>query len=407
MKNKKLEFEKLKTKLKSLFFKKLLSVIPNSVDVNLTEEKIETESDSVKSDNTPKIEKQLKTVFIKNSPSSKLNLTNIEKINPDKTNLKFLPIKDNKVNVNKLFKTTNINKSNNIINKNIILNEKVLNKENKIIKNQNNYLFEDNTKKLNKSFNFYKNVKMKYVEKPDQIKNLNFNNVENQNFEIDLKKITIPSKEQLKNIQNKLKLTPTKSKLASNAKKLQKSNIIESKKLYKNNINNKFFNINYLSNGIKTFEKQKVIYALPAFEDGTDGQPVKNDMIAKIHEKEIILNKTESKNYTENRFIKNDNTKNLSENNITNINNMSDNTTQQENKLNSLLGVAMDPSNPLSSNFDQNKNLKEAEKISEMSANTNAPFDKSKLYIKSIEQPLFIVNQGIKQKSPIWRTSVG
>jgi len=407
MKNKKLEFEKLKSKLKSLFFKKLLSIIPNSIDANLTEEKIEGQEESNTSTDSPKIEKQLKTVFIKNSPNSKLNITKIEKLTPQKNDFELLPQNEKISKINKIFKNSNNYEITNNIHKNIILNNKNINLEKKIIKNKNNYIFEDNKKQSNRSFEFYKNVQFKYIERPDQIKNLNFNNIENKNFEIDLKKITIPSKEQLMTIQKKLRLTPNKTKITNSKNYSNRSNIINNKKIYKN-YSNKLFNLDYIINeNNKTFEKQKLIYALPAFEEGTDGQPVKNDMIAKIHEKEIILNKNESKNYTENKFVKNENVKNLTQTNITNNNMQSDAPASTDNKINNLIGVAMDSSDPLSANFDTNKNVKESQKIDEMSANTSTPFDKSKLYIKDIEQPLFIVNQGLKQKSPIWRTSVG
>jgi len=424
MKNKKIEFEKLKNRLKNIFFKRLLKVVNATNSINLIKNDVYNESEEKSFDKVNVNSKEKPLIVIKNIKNETFIPKNIEKIN-NLNNYSSFSINPNIKKPIKLENNKIISKKSKFIEnsiKKIDLNK--INLQSKKLNpskfNNNNTKSQNNKNSLNKSFELFKHYNIKLITKPNEIKSLKIENVYNQDFEVDEKLITIPSKEQLKNLQNNIKLNKAdlkKSdsiKLKSNKIKNNQTNIkkIENNFSYgnKNNISyenknnliakNTVINKNYLFNYSKfnptAIEKNKVIYALPAYQEGTGG-PTSSESIGKIHKGELILNKKESKTFSE-ALIKNISNTNLT---ISKTSEPSDQKTE-EYKIDPI--DPYNPDKPLIPISEANK----AEIGSKISAQQSNEIFKPDLLIKEkIDGPLFVNSSIKKQSPPLWRTTVG
>lgn len=399
MKNKKIQFEQLKNKLKNIFFKKYIKVINDTKQLNLVNE-TENNNDSIDtSKKIDPIQKEKSVYFLKNENNIKNIKPNVEKIN----NITYIQYKNSpNTNQNKLKLESNIPYSKKI-KKETLENKKYSNLKNII---QNNKIINQNIKKytnksnkfiniLNKTFDFYKSVNLKLVQRPSDIKNINLGNTINSNFEVDEKFITIPSKEQLINLQNNLKLKKADIKKSKNnlniknteikyknTKKIEKirekSNNTYNLISDKNNNSDQRYNLIFNKFNSTYINKNKTLYALPAYQDGTS-EPMRTESIGKIHAGEIILNKKQSESFSS-MLMKNDVERNLklnlpekSETPQTNTDESSN--TEQKNNINNIL------------NSENSKKIELANKS--MSTSTNEIYKPDLLIKQNIEAPLF------------------
>jgi len=457
MNKKKKQFDKLKLKLKNLYFKKLLSIVHNKPNLNLTIEKNtsnqdlqEPSKDGKKSDSVVYVKDNTKPnivinkIFnnlpdivnkfgsqISNFSISKLNLakeisksiTNANTAKLNSSNFKVDKKIPNLISINKEepsynYETVQNSNSQNVnqnlsnkIEKNTYTNlESVTNSNsqnvnqnlsNKIEKNtytnlesvtNNNSIFTNTAEKINevknKIYKFVNNLKFKYIEKPNEIKNINLNQIIQPSNEIDIKTHFIPSEKQIKTIKEKL-ITSHSQNFIQNTKKYVSENLVS-----------KIFNVNNNSETNK-LEKQNNVYVLPAFQDGSD-TPLENDIIGKIHKNELILNEKETRRLVGDRsgIVPNEPNTDLTPKSIE----KQDSQEVQDMKINS-------------SDFEKNdsfqdKILKPDQKIepSEMVTKSAAevPIDKNRLHIKkSLRNTL---KTDIIQKNrmiPDWRSSYG
>ena len=430
MNKKKKQFDKLKLKLKNLYFKKLLSIVHNKPNLNLTIEKNtsnqdlqEPSKDGKKSDSIVYVKDNTKPnivinkIFnnlpdivnkfgsqISNFSISKLNLakeisksiTNANTAKLNSSNFKVDKKIPNLISINKEEPSYNYETVQNSNSQNVNQNL-----SNKIEKNtytnlesvtNNNSIFTNTSKKINevknKIYKFVNNLKFKYIEKPNEIKNINLNQIIQPSNEIDIKTHFIPSEKQIKTIKEKLITSPSQN-FIQNTKKYVSENLVS-----------KIFNVNNNSETNK-LEKQNNVYVLPAFQDGSD-TPLENDIIGKIHKNELILNEKETRRLVGDRsgIVPNEPNTDLTPKSIE----KQDSQEVQDMKINS-------------SDFEKNdsfqdKILKPDQKIepSEMVTKSAAevPIDKNRLHIKkSLRNTL---KTDIIQKNrmiPDWRSSYG
>ena len=309
MNKKKKQFDKFKLKLKNLYFKKLLSIVNNRQNFNLQVEKNipetnleENKKGFTKSESIVYVKNEAKPNLVVNKIFNKLpNIlnefsSNINNYSFSKIELlkdKFLKT-NNKINLKQ--STFEKQENKNKITPNIIknqLNNNIINSintnstiENNIVKNNTtNSIFTNTIEKVkdvkNKIYKFVDNIKFKYIEKPNEIKNINLTKNIQPSNEIDIKTHFIPSNDQIKTIKEKIIKTPSQ-------------NIIQnSKKYVTQNLVTKIFN-NKENSEVKELEKQNTVYVLPAFQDGSDA-PLQNDIIGKIHKNELILNEKQTR----------------------------------------------------------------------------------------------------------------
>jgi len=418
MKNKKIEFEKLKNKLKKLFFKRLIQVESFNNSINLIKNVPLEENNEKTFDKVVANTKDKPFNVIKNIKNENFEPKNIEKINniityssiSSKSDKKQpLKLEYNKKNAKNIgYNQKNIEKYQ--LDKISLEANKSESSSSKFILNKNI----NNSKNTNKTFELFKNYNIKLITKPEQIKNLNIENIYNQEFEIDEKKITIPSKDQLKKLQQNVKLNKADLKKGNNVKlnknkiESQRSNIkkIENHTSYvnKNNLisNKQIQNKNYVINFSKfnptNIEKNKIIYALPAYQEGTGGTTT-TESIGKIHKGEVILSQKESQSFSE-RLMKNTPNTNLSINKPTST--LESDSEQYKNKME--IEEGYNPDKPL---IPMNE-ITKIEAANKISAKENNELYKPDLLIKEkIDAPLFTSSVIKKQSPPEWRTTVG
>jgi hypothetical protein len=444
MKNKKIEFEKLKNKLKKLFFKRLIQVESFNNSINLIKNVPSEENNEKTFDKVVANTKDKSFIVVKNIKNENFEPKNIEKINniityssissksDKKQPLKLEYDKKNAKNIG--YNQKNIEKHQ--LDKISLEPNKSESSSSKFILNKNI----NNSKNTNKTFELFKNYNIKLITKPEQIKNLNIQNIYNQEFEIDEKKITIPSKEQLKKLQKNVKLNKADLKKGNNVQlnktviekgnnvqlnktviekgnnvklnknkiESQRSNIqkIENHTSYvnKNNLisNKQIQNKNYVINFSKfnptNIEKNKIIYALPAYQEGTGG-PTTTESIGKIHKGEVILSQKESKSFSE-RLMKNTPNTNLSINKPTST--LESDSEQSKNKME--IEEGYNPDKPL---IPMNE-ITKSEVSNKISVKETDELYKPDLLIKEkIDAPLFTSSAIKKQSPPEWRTTVG
>lgn len=418
MKNKKIEFEKLKNKLKKLFFKRLIQVESFNNSINLIKNVPSEENNEKTFDKVVANTKDKSFIVVKNIKNENFQPKNIEKINniityssissksEKKQPLKLEYDKKNAKNIG--YNQKNIEKHQ--LDKISLEPNKSESSSSKFILNKNI----NNSKNTNKTFELFKNYNIKLITKPEQIKNLNIENIYNQEFEIDEKKITIPSKDQLKKLQQNVKLNKADLKKGNNVKlnknkiESQRSNIqkIENHTSYvnKNNLisNKQIQNKNYVINFSKfnptNIEKNKIIYALPAYQEGTGG-PTTNESIGKIHKGEVILSQKESQSFSE-RLMKNTPNTNLSINKPTST--LESDSEQSKNKME--IEEGYNPDKPL---IPMNE-ITKSEVSNKISVKETNELYKPDLLIKEkIDAPLFTSSAIKKQSPPEWRTTVG
>jgi hypothetical protein len=295
MKNKRKQFESLKNKLKNLYFKKSLNVVKKQNSFKLSIEKA-NENLNLSPDNPSKlkkesiISKEIKPVnIVKNisrtiknyitSPIIKkysLNFTNSKNTFTDNTNKKNYqlyntPSENAKETSTPQYKNT-VNKSE----KNVV----VENTHNKFTTNQlftsnteNSKIYE-NTKKIknivnknNKNIRYDNNISstvIKFIETPAEIKRIKENTIIN-NKSLDTNQFYFPSK----------------------------TEFISLKKMINNRTDNNLSVINNNNENKTQIVKNKVLYALPAYKEGSG--IVNKDVIAKIHKNEMVLSEKEIK----------------------------------------------------------------------------------------------------------------
>lgn len=418
MKSKKLQFEKLKNKLKNIFFRKLIQVVNNSPKLNLLKEHYDSDNNEIIDKDNKKELKEKSIFVIKNIDNKDFILSNNQKINNSKN---IIISKEKENNISKISldpkKLTSSNKikelskpflfKNNIIKNNLVYDKK----------NNNNYITKNlNTNKLdvNKTFNVFKNYNIKLLQKPNDVKNLKIENIFNQNFELDNKDFTIPSKEQLKILKDKLKLNKAdinkNNKTPFNISKIKKPIVKEKiSKISKNIFTNKVLNYNRsnnLTSNIFNFssinpiniDKNKTLYALPAYQEGTDG-PVSMESIGKIHAGEMILNKKQSASFSKN-LMKTELSSDLKIK-------RPPTDSEPEQETTAKLEANSTNENSVSSAIPMDDNAKALAKDKILN---NIPNEISKpdLLIKEkVESPLFINSVIKKQSLPSWRTTVG
>lgn len=416
MKNKKIEFEKLKNKLKNLFFKRLIQVVNSNNSINLVKNEENTNIDEKSSDPVIANSKAKPVLIIKNVKNESFIPQNIEKITKLSNFSSFSNNTKEKSPI-KLISKKISNKKFDIFDKN---NEKfklnTINLEStKLDKQKIDYIKNKDNKSRNisnKSFEIFKNFNIKLISKPNDIKNLNIENVYNQDFEIDEKKITIPSKSQLKNLKENIKLNKADinktntTKLKTNSKQLNKSNItkIQNNISYNKRNNlisttknvNKNFSINFSKFNPTTVEKNKIIYALPAYQEGTGG-PTTTESIGKIHKGEVILSKKESQSFSE-KLMKNVPNTNLAINKPQ---------ISGEEKYSELEVTPSDPYNPDKPIIPISESIRSEVTAKAQAKETNEIYKPDLLIKEKIDSPLFINSVIKKQSPPSWRTTVG
>jgi hypothetical protein len=431
MKNKKIEFEKLKNKLKKLFFKRLIQVESFNNSINLIKNVPSEENNEKTFDKVVANTKDKSFIVVKNIKNENFEPKNIEKINniityssissksDKKQPLKLEYDKKNAKNIG--YNQKNIEKHQ--LDKISLEPNKSESSSSKFILNKNI----NNSKNTNKKFELFKNYNIKLITKPEQIKNLNIENIYNQEFEIDEKKITIPSKDQLKKLQQNVKLNKADLKKGNNAQlnkaDIEKSNNVKLNKnqiqsqrsnikkiqnhisyVNKNNLisNKQIQNKNYLINFSKfnptNIEKNKIIYALPAYQEGTGG-PTTTESIGKIHKGEVILSQKESQSFSE-RLMKNTPNTNLSINKPTST--LESDSEQSKNKME--IEEGYNPDKPL---IPMNE-ITKSEVSNKISVKETNELYKPDLLIKEkIDAPLFTSSAIKKQSPPEWRTTIG
>jgi hypothetical protein len=392
MKNKKAQFESLKNKIKSLYFKKILNIEKKKNVFKLFFEK-QFENLNLEN-NSDKKEKQ----FIYINKINKINLT------PNQVKKNTTIIRENKLNKNILqsnivknssdnVKIINLNKENKIAPvENIVKNDYTINEGDKLnkystINEQNNKdnisIIKNNIENINPS--------IKIVSTPDEIKKINTESILNTE-KLDIKSFYFPSKEELM----KLKKTLVKENKNFNAVTNNTSiNFIRNE--VKKPINTK---IDYIN-------KKDSLYVLPGFYEGTG--PLKQDTVARLHKNEVVLNANQVKKAkaTTPDIIKNENSINLSkvnqyteqninETNINNKNTVNDSTTQNSVKI---------PNN----DFSPDQPISEQDTTMRLdNASESISYDKTFSSIdKNLSVPIYL-EVDIKNRSlPAWRATMG
>jgi hypothetical protein len=418
MKNKKLQFEKLKNKLKNIFFKKLLQVVNTNPKLNLVKDEYPADQIDINSNEKIKESKDKSIAIIKNIKNKDLILSNNEKIiNLNKIiiskgkekNLSKISLQPNKLDIaNKdLYKKEKILSTNSSFKQNLIHN-KTNTSNNFITKN-----FNVNKKNVNKTFNLFKSYNIKLLQKPNEIKNLKLESVNNQNFELDNKDFTIPSITQLKILKNKLKLNRADIN-QKNISTLKNVNIKEQKLKEKiKNIsqhvsNKKILNVNKIQNNNRIFnfstlnpiniDKNKILYALPAYQEGTNG-PISTESIGKIHAGEMILNKKESASFSKNLMKTELSTDLKIKRPSPDLQSEQESTPKLEaNSTNEFTPSSVIPMD------DTSKLLAKDKLLNSIPSELNKP---DILIKEKIDAPLFLNSVIKKQSLPPWRTTVG
>lgn len=393
MKNKKKQFEALKSRLKNLYFKKALSI---QKKLNVFKLLIEKQENLV---NLPTVEKiknkqvtqivadtkipKLKNVELKSVAPKIYNhfIKNIvQKIHSSVKNYKIEPIAKN-------YSTNYKIESNSSSTPNIKVSPRILNVS--TVKNKN--YTSQNINKVTNNFDKLSFSNIKFVEKPDQIKNIKPDEILNTT-NYDIKTLYIPSKEELINIRNNV-VNRKEIKLSSVTNRPQTKNVVQT-----NNNNS----------SITNKKVNKSVYVLPAYYDGT-GEPVKNDTIARIHKNEVVLSANQVKSLKGNQsgVVKNKTNDNLKPPSQNTISDTSIDTADNKTII------------PNSNNLTQKSEHKESlvkdvipnENINLFRLNNAADTPQLDKNITSIEknlsQPLFFT-QDYKNKSlPVWRATFG
>ena len=420
MKNKKKQFEALKNRLKNLYFKKSLEI---SKKYNAFKLMVERKPEQYNLEIEPKEKIKEKILFVHPQGLPKLQ-------NKSKADKKSFNFATNKL---KLFNPKVFNKTSNdkIINKNVIeksivfnnmVNEtsnetKFINNKEKIEKIINNYstktkniysvnkeknqqtkqILPVNNKKTKKSkeipsVNNYYNTKIKFIDKPQDFKKIDPDQIENKvNF--DLKTIYIPSKEEIINIKNFV----TKNQNTKKSNTQKNINIINNFTTTKN--------INNTANNKKINSIDKTVYAIPAYYDGTGG-PLKQDTIAKLHKNEIVLSEKQTKklqNPSEN-IIKNENTQDLKP--VQKIETNQNQKSTEKEKISSIQNI--------DSEKQKNSDLKgfitdDLTNIMKMNqSNEPTVIDKQLTSIdQNLRKPLFLDLEPKNKSLPVWRATIG
>jgi len=279
---------KLTDKLKKIYFKKAIKIISNKVNVNFAYNRpvspdVETTKKSIVAGKSYRLNFNQKYNLpllnvlsndFKNTVETK-NYLKISKLldSPNKKQLKYTPFsKLNQENYSK-----NKSKSNSGSTLKLIKSAETmipamydLNHE-PLIKGKSTKLSKIAKTNL---LNTHK-LKIKYVENPKDFAKIPEKSIANLDSEIDLKNIVAPSKKQMLGIQRQLKYGKT-----NRQRKFIKIN--------------KAINIDSGKTVIPKLSSDKILYAIPGFEEGTGG-PLEKDVIGKIHKNETILNKSETR----------------------------------------------------------------------------------------------------------------
>jgi hypothetical protein len=143
------------------------------------------------------------------------------------------------------------------------------------------------------------NIDIKYIEKPQDLKNLRPEQIMNDSRSVDVKKIYIPSRNEIIKLREKII-----------NKSIDRNPKFETTVQNNNTINNSIINRTEKTDIRPTITR--AVYALPAYADGSGG-PLKTDMIGKIHQNEVILNANQTKNLTgsQSGILKSSNSPNL------------------------------------------------------------------------------------------------
>jgi hypothetical protein len=331
MSRKRKQFEALKSRLKSLYFKKGLVVSKRNVKFNLVAEKPEQsinlapveklktkETIWMKNPDAPsklssvklsgkkassieRIAAGPRTLYIEKPTETKEVVNTVVKNNTEvqtpggpkeskqstKTT-KSANVKNSSVNIEKSYKFSNINLETPITNVETVKQENtnVINNSKKYTKN---YIVNTtrNYKTAPPNINMVKNnLEIKYIESPDELKKINVTNIANSKS-LDVRKIYIPSKTELVKLRETvLRETPKKSF------EPEKSSVINN---IRESVTNNTINRNTTQN--INAQTKTAVYALPAFADGTNG-PLKSDTIGKMHRGEVVLTQKETKMLT-------------------------------------------------------------------------------------------------------------
>jgi hypothetical protein len=142
--------------------------------------------------------------------------------------------------------------------------EKVINNEKTIVK----------TNSINRQSYNISSPTIKFIETPEQIKNIRLNQIYNTRS-LDTNQFYFPSKVEFVSLKN----------LIQNKKDENLSVVNNPTRISNNNTTQ--------NNSETTIVKNKVLYALPAYKEGSD--VVKSDIIAKIHKNEMVLSEKQVK----------------------------------------------------------------------------------------------------------------
>ena len=306
MKNKKKQFEALKNKLKNLYFKGSISVSRKNSPFHLL---LEKEKDIFQLNPVEKI-KTKETIWIKENKSlpdaamvatkkSKLQLEtkpqtlkNIDTEAKEKNKTFFIHTKENAANSPAKISTVQIDKITNNYTTKLDTRREIQNKTYTKYKNTNT--------SSNRNFTEIKNnIDIKYIEKPQDLKNLRPEQIMNDSRSVDIKKIYIPSRTEIIKLREKII-----------NKSIDRNSKFETTVQNNNTINNSIINRSEKTDIRPTITR--AVYALPAYADGSGG-PLKTDMIGKIHQNEVILNANQTKNLTgsQSGILKSSNSPNL------------------------------------------------------------------------------------------------
>jgi hypothetical protein len=407
MKNKKKQFESLKTKLKNLYFKRSLKIDKKNNVFKLFVEKGENGYDlpipeKVKTSEKIWIKEEKKTpqIFTKLLPSvitRNIVKNSVKFLSKYTVPEQFRQNVESKYTVPKKIKTDTIS-SNNIQHVNYttekIKNEKgYTNYQNVLPKFEKKQPNKQNTNIVNKNHTISNEMyrisspEIKFLDTPEKIKNIHSNSISNT-INYDMKTLYIPSKEELINLKNSI-VNKTKNIFTTSKNFIQQST---------NNFVTNFGDEKKI--GIK-----KAVYALPAYYDGTAG-PVKQDTIARIHKNEVVLTANQAKELKGDKsgIVKNSNDINLKPAEAKTRNYSSDEIQTSDN-------TPSKPNDPPSGEKKETTDLsipptESALRMSQASENTD--LDK---VITSIENnlgsPLYMLTIEKNKSLPVWRATLG
>jgi hypothetical protein len=306
---------KLADKLKKIYFKNSIKIVSKNINLNFNYERpLEGSVEEIKKKTKEGKNHSLKFYSKYNLPILSRELISKDIQNKDKTylkNIKLVESKNKSLDYEKLpptnqnnnlkyykktagesskLETKKIRNNNNyyILPQKLLSTGEKYNLNNKMIKsNRNDKLINSNLMDKKTTTK----LKIKYIENPKDFKKISESTIANPTSEIDLKSIVAPSKQQLINIKNQLKAE----------KKTNKERIVKVKKPIMLN----------KGNSIPKLALDKVVYAIPGYEEGTNG-PLKNDVIAKLHKNETVLNSGDTRRlFQSNKLMTKKNVPNL------------------------------------------------------------------------------------------------